>query len=181
LVISRYVFFKPRILATIAAGLTAAGKLKVVDELILALQGYVDGLTSGQAAEGAAILETLLTVEDVNEAQIVDVYVWRSDLGRPASETLIDALVNAVLGAPDDEAALRLAITTAVSQTPPLVPTSTRIADRSLLKGPDGQQPATDEQIESGDFQVVATVEGEPWWVVLDLQAADIVIREQEG
>jgi hypothetical protein len=180
LVISRYVFFKPRILATIAAGLTAAGKLKVVEELILALQGYVDGLTSGQPAEGSAILETLLTVEDVNEAQIVDVYVWRSDLGRPASETLIDALVNAVLGAPDDEAALRLAITTAVSQTPPLVPTSTRIPDRSLLQGPDGQ-PATDEQVESGDFQVAATVDGELWWVVLDLQAADIVIREQEG
>jgi hypothetical protein len=180
LVLSRYVFFKPRIIATIAAGLTAAGKLKVVDEMILALQEYVDALGSGQDAEGQAILAALQEVDDVLAVMVVDVIVWRSDIGRPSTETLIDALIDAVRGAGSDEVALRLAINTAVSETPPLVPTSTRIPDRSLLLGPGGA-PATDEEIESGQFKVSATVEGLPWWVVLDLEPADIVIREEEG
>jgi hypothetical protein len=178
-VVSRYVFFKPRIFATIAPGLTAAGKLKVIDEMILALQEYVDGLSSGQPAEGQAMLEALGGVDDVTKAQIMDVLVWRSDLDRPATESLVDAIVTAVLvGA--DETALRQAISSALSEIPPLVPTSTRIPDRSLLQGPDGQ-PATDEQIENGDFQVVATVGGQPWWVVLDLEPADIVVQELES
>jgi uncharacterized phage protein gp47/JayE len=178
-VVSRYVFFKPRIFATIAPGLTAAGKLKVIDEMILALQAYVDGLSSGQPAEGQAMLEALGGVEDVTKAQIMDVLVWRSDLDRPATESVVDAIVTAVLvGA--DETALRQAISSALSEIPPLVPTSTRIPDRSLLQGPDGQ-PATDEQIENGDFQVVATVGGQPWWVVLDLEPADIVVQELES
>lgn len=180
LVLSRYVFFKPRIITTIAAGLTAAGKLKVVDEMILALQEYVDGLSSGEPADGQAILAALQEVEDVVEVVVVDVLVWRSDLSQPATETLIDALIDAVKGAGSDEVALRLAINTAISETPPLAPTSTRIPDRSLLLGPEGA-PATDEEIESGDFTVSATVAGEPWWVVLDLEPADIVIREEES
>lgn len=183
LVISRYVFFKPRILATIAPGLTAAGKLQVVDELIAALQGYTDGLSSGQPAEGQAMLKTLKDVEDVVDVKIVDVLVWRSDLGRPAQATLVDGIANAVVasragGAPDDLDALKLIITSTLQETPPLVPTNTRIPDRSLLQGPDGQ-PATDAQIESGDFRVVATVGGDQWWVVLDMEPADVVVEEK--
>jgi hypothetical protein len=177
-VISRYVFFKPRIFATIAPGLTAAGKLKVVDEVIAALQAYVDGLSSGQPAEGQAMLAALGGVEDVTEVRIVDVLVWRSDLDRPATESLVEVILTAVV-AGSDEASLRSAITAALQETPPLVPTSTRIPDRRLLLGPDGQ-PATDEQIESGDFQVAATVAGEPWWVVLDMVAADVVVQAME-
>lgn len=183
LVISRYVFFKPRVLATLAPGLTPAGKLKVINQLIEALQGYVDGLSSGQPAEGQAMLEAMKKVEDVVELQIVDVLVWRSDLGRPAMATLVDGIVNAVVagragGAPDDLDALKLVITSTLSETPPLVPTNTRIPDRSLLQGPDGG-PATDEQIESGDFRVAATVDGAAWWVVLDMQPADVVVQEE--
>ncbi len=183
LVISRYVFFKPRILATITRGLTAAGKLQVVDELIAALQGYTDGLSSGQPAEGQAMLKALKDVEDVVDVKIVDVLVWRSDLGRPAQATLVDGIANAVVasragGAPDDLDALKLIITSTLQETPPLVPTNTRIPDRSLLQGPDGQ-PATDAQIESGDFRVVATVGSDQWWVVLDMEPADVVVEEK--
>ncbi len=183
LVISRYVFFKPRILATIAPGLTAAGKLQVVDELIAALQGYTDGLSSGQPAEGQAMLKALKDVEDVVDVKIVDVLVWRSDLGRPAQATLVEGIANAVVasragGAPDDLDALKLIITSTLQETPPLVPTNTRIPDRSLLQGPDGQ-PASDAQIESGDFQVAAMVGGDKWWVVLDMEPADVVVEEK--
>lgn len=175
--VSRYVFFKPRIFATIAPGLTAAGKLKVADEIMAALQAYVDGLGSGEAAEGQKLLEAVQGVDDVTQALIVDVIVWKSDLSRPASETLVDAIVTAVQGAGSDPEAMRQAISTAVSQTPPLVPTSTRIPDRTLLQAPDGS-PATDAQIESGDFQVVPLVDGQPGWVVLDIEPADIVLQE---
>ena len=183
LVISRYVFFKPRILTTIAPGLTAAGKLQVIDELIAALQAYTDGLSSGQPAEGQAMLKALKDVEDVVDVKIVDVLVWRSDLGRPAQATLVDGIANAVVasragGAPDDLDALKLIITSTLQETPPLVPTNTRIPDRSLLQGPDGQ-PASDAQIESGDFRVVATVGGDKWWVVLDMEPADVVVEEK--
>ena len=186
LVISRYVFFKPRLLATIAPGLTPAGKLQVVDELIRALQDYTDGLSSGQPAEGQAILAALKKVEDVVKVQMVDVLVWRSDLGRPAMATLVDGIVSAVVasrageppGAPPDADALKLVITSTLQETPALVPSNTRIPDRSLLQGPDGQ-PATDAQIESGDFRVAATVGGEAWWVVLDVEPADIVVEEK--
>lgn len=177
-VISRYVFFKPRVLSTVAPGLTPTGKLKVVDDIIAALQAKVDSLSSGQPALGSEILKTITDVDDVQQAQIVDVLVWRADLSRPGAETLADALVTAVTGL-TDPAALKQAIQTVISATPPLVPTSTRIPDRSLLQSPDGQ-PATDEQIETAVFQVAAQIDGEPWWVVLDIAPADIVLREAE-
>ncbi|VAW30255.1 hypothetical protein MNBD_CHLOROFLEXI01-3943 [hydrothermal vent metagenome] len=178
--VSRYIYFKPRIFATIGSGLTAAGKLQVGDEVKAALQSYVDGLSSGDPAEGAALLEAIEGVDDVSKAQIVDVVVWRSDLSRPGAETLVDTIVTAVQGVGADDKALREAIASAVSETPPLVPTSTRIPDRSLLQGAAGQQ-ATDEEIEAGEFQVVAQIGGEAWWVVLDVEAADIVLQEQES
>ncbi len=176
-IVSRYVFFKPRIFATIAPGLTAAGKLKVADEMIAALQAYVDGLGSADPAEGSKLLEAVQGVDDVSDATIVDVIVWKSDLSKPASETLVEAIVTAVQGAGTDPEAQKAAISTAVSQTPPLVPTSTRIPDRSLLQSLDGGS-ATDEQIESGDFQIIAQVDGQPGWVVLDIEQADIVLQE---
>jgi hypothetical protein len=175
--VSRYVFFKPRIFATIAPGLTPAGKLKVADEMIAALQAYVDGLGSAQPAQGADLLAALLSVDDVNEATIVDVIVWKSDLGRPAGETLVDAILTAVQSAGTDPATLRHAVSTAVSQTPPLVPTNTRIPDRSLLQATDGG-PATDDHIEAAQFQIIAQVDGQPGWVVLDIEQADIVLQE---
>jgi hypothetical protein len=63
-------------------------------------------------------------------------------------------------------------------ELPALVPTARRIPDRSLLLGLDGT-PATDEQVEKGEFTITARIAGEDWWVVLDMEPADIVIREQ--
>ncbi|MCB0185229.1 MAG: baseplate J/gp47 family protein, partial [Caldilineaceae bacterium] len=179
-VIARYVYFKPRALVTIAAGLTAAGKLQVVDDIIAALQEYVDGLSSGDPAVGADLLSTIKEVDDVTDAQIVDVMTWRSDVGQPGAASLIDSVVTAVEGtAADDKAALRAAITVALTEMPPLTPTNSRIPDRSFVQGPTGQR-ATDDEIESADFNVVAEYQGQQWWVVLDIAPADIVLRESE-
>jgi hypothetical protein len=57
----------------------------------------------------------------------------------------------------------------------PQVPTNRRIADRTLVQNLSGQR-ASDSEIERGEFQV--TPPGAEWWVVLDLEPADIVLLE---
>ena len=37
---------------------------------------------------------------------------------------------------------------------------------------------ATDQDIEKGTFKVTATVDGEPWWIALDIEQADILLVE---
>jgi hypothetical protein len=179
--LARYVFFKPRIVAQITPGLTAAGKLKVIDEIIAALQAYVDGLSSGDPAEGQALLKAVTDVEDVSkkETRIVDVMAWRADVGRQGAETMVETILTALQGVPsDDPEALRATVTGAVSEVPSLVPSGRRIADRGLVQGPTGER-ATDEEIEAGDFQVTAVIDSNKWWVVLDIERADIVLQEE--
>lgn len=178
--VARYVFFKPRMLVVVRPGLTAQGKEKVANEVIAAIQAYVDGLTSGDPAQGAQILDAAKGVSDVSDVQIADVTTWRSDLGSPGPQTLVEVVFQALEGAPpDDEGAQRAAVGLALSQeVPALMPTARRIPDRSLLVGSAGSQ-ATDEEIAAGEFSINARLDGEDWWVVLDMEAADIVLREQ--
>jgi hypothetical protein len=125
---------RPRLTVKLTGSLTGAGKEKVQDEVIAALQAYVDGLTAGEPALGGELLAAITAgVPDVENPVIKDVLVWRADIGSATGE---------------------------------------RIPDRSLL------QEATDEQLESGAFQVSATVDGEPWFVVLDMERADVVLEE---
>lgn len=177
--VARYVFFKPRLVAKIAPGLTAAGKVKLVGQIIEAMQQYVDGLSAGNSAQGQDLLQAITRgVKEVSQARIVDVMAWRADVGRPGAETLVEAILTAIQSVPaEDGEALRAAIAGAVSEIPPLVPGGRRIPDRSLVQGSDGQR-ATDAEIEAGNFQVAAVVGGEKWWVVLDVEPADIVLLE---
>ena len=48
------------------------------------------------------------------------------------------------------------------------------------MQSTDNMQ-ATDEQIESGEFTVIAKVNGEDWWLALDMDASDILLVEQES
>lgn len=179
--VARYVYFKPRMVVEIDSGLTAAGNDKVVEEIIAAMQDYVDGLSSGDPADGQALLSAAKGVANVRDVKIVDVIVWRSDVAKPGAETLVDAIMDALQGIPlDDAAAVRQSISQTVSQeAPSLQPTAQRLPDRGLLQTPDGE-PVTDEIIESGAFQVSASVDGEPWWVMLDMAAEDILVLEKE-
>ncbi len=178
--VARYIYFTPRTTIQISSGITAAGKIKIMEDCIAAIQAYVDSLSSGDAAEGQKLLDTLKDTDDVNDAKIVDVMAWQADIGQPGAETLVDLIMTAIQGAPaDDPEAQREVITKAVTEMPPLLPTSRRIPDRSLVQGPDGQ-PATDEQIEAGEFKVVASVDDQKWWVVLDIETTDIYLQEKE-
>lgn len=188
--IARYVFFKPRVRVRIAPGLTPDGKLKLTDEIIQAMQKYVDTLTAGESATGEKLLAAITSVKEVSkkkgETKIVDVMAWRSDIGQPGPEALVKALVEAageIYDAPatgDEQArkeALMVALTNVFSAVAPPVPTGRRIPDRSLVQGPTGAR-ATDAELEAGTFQVASMVGGDKWWVVLDVEQADILLEE---
>ncbi|MDZ8055390.1 MAG: baseplate J/gp47 family protein [Aulosira sp. ZfuVER01] len=178
--VARYVFFKPRIVAEINKDITAPGKVKIINEIIAALQGYVDGLTSNQPALGKEMLKAIEQVKDVkkDKFKIVDVMAWRTELGGGA-DTLVEAIVAAIQTAPPTgEEAMRKAIADVVKSASSLVvPTGDRIPDRSLVQGLTGQR-ATDTEIESGEFQVVTPTGSDKWWVVLDMELADIILKE---
>lgn len=85
--VARYVYFKPRIAAKLASGLTPAGKDKVKAEAIAALEAYVAGLSSGQSAKGGELLAALAGVPEISEQRFRDVLAWRSDLSGTGSRT----------------------------------------------------------------------------------------------
>jgi hypothetical protein len=176
--VARYVFFKLRVAAKVTPGLTAAGKDKVKEEMLAALQEYVDGLSSGEPAEGAVLLDKLKGVEDVSNPVFREVLTSKSDIGRPSTDALIEALVGAAAAASaGGTAALRDALGLILAGAPPTAPTGARIADRTLVESLAGG-PASDEEIEKAEFRIAATVAGEPWWVVLDMQPSDILLEE---
>jgi len=176
--VARYVFFKPRLKVKLKPGLTADGTNKVLDEIIAKLQEYVDGLSAGDPAKGQELLAAIKKVKEVSDPKIVDVMAWQSDLAQAGPEVLIDQLLTAIRTAPTtDEAALRAALLSTLTESTPTAPTGRRIPNRGLVQGPSGHR-ATDEEIEAGTFQVSATVKGESWWVVLDMERADIQVLE---
>ncbi len=176
--IARYVFFKPRLVVETNAVLTAPGKDKLVQELIAAFQAYVDGLSQGDAVVAEDLLDSdgVKALSEVSAIQFVDVLTWRTDLAQPGTESLLDQLVETAASAPaGDPLALRAAFQTLLEENPPPDATGRRIPDRSLVVGASGER-ATDDEIEAATFQVVADVEGEPGWIVLDMEPADIVL-----
>jgi hypothetical protein len=180
-VVARYIYFTPRVEVQIGPGLTARGKTQVTEQVIGAIQGYIDGLSSGDVAVGKDLLSQIEGVEDVSGAVIKEATTWQSDIGQPGAAAMVEALLQAVRATPaEDEAALRQALSAAVSETQLLPPTGRRILAPELLQGPDGQT-ATPEEIEAGEFTVVAEIEAEKWWVYLDMEPADILLTEEEA
>lgn|GEM_PF-1245379 len=184
--VARYVFFKPHLVAEPTRELTAAGKVKLIGEIIAAMQKYVDGLKAGEPAKGEDLLKALKEVKDIgqegeHQPKIVEVTVWRSDIGQPGAESLVDALLNTLATtAASDPEALRQAFTRVVNEVPPAAASGRRIPDRSLLQstaeGRAGQR-ATDTEIEAGKFQVLTP--DKDWTVVLDVEPADILLVQK--
>jgi Baseplate J-like protein len=175
-VVARYVFMTPRISLTLTAPLTPAGKLKLVGQLIDALQAYVDTLEAGDPADAHKMLAAINKIPEINSAKphFLDVITAKADINDPGAQPLVDALVAAVQAVPPgDAAALATAITNALaSDVAPLFGES-RTADRGLVVGKSG--PATDAEIEAGAFQVVPPSDGDTKWsVALDMQPSDV-------
>lgn len=187
--VARYVFFRPRMVVNIAPGLTPAGKEKVRLAVIEALQAYVDGLGSGDPADGKKLLDAAKGVADVADVLFKDVITWKSDVGQPAAQVLADALTAAAATAPagpEGDATRREAILKILSEAAPTAPTGSRTPDRTLLQGASGLR-ASDAEIEKAEFQVkagfnvTAGAEGEKAWVVLDMRPEDVVLEEAGG
>ena len=173
--VARFVFFKPRLLIK-ASGLNAPAKTRLVDQVIAALQAYIDTLKAGDAAKGAQLVQAILSavpqIKDPKAIRFADVIISRGDVAKPGTDSLLDTLVNTVEGTPPgDLAALRAAIGDVLQPTF----SERRIPDRSLVLGPTGQ-PATDLQIQNGEFQVTSVVGGDKWSLALDLAPTDIIL-----
>ena len=96
-VLAKQVLVKPRLRVTLSTpGLTAAGQLKVRNQIVDALAIYLEGLESGTPAIGKdmaeAVTKTPATkVGEVASLKIVDVVVRRTDLDQLPSGTLAPA------------------------------------------------------------------------------------------
>lgn len=174
--VAYYVFFKPHITTKIPSGLSGVGKEKIKVQIINALQQTVDNLSAGDSVTGDALLNAIKSVPEAKNAdtKIVDVMAWRSDIGQPSATTLIDGLLDAIATSADD-AARRAAITQVLTEATPTTASAKRIPDRNLVQGASGQR-ATDAEIEKGLFNVMPPDKN--WFVVLDIEPADIDLRE---
>lgn len=181
--VAKFIFFKPRLVVRPKRDLTAAGKLKLIGEIIEALREYFNSLAAGAPAMGEEMLKALGEVKDLvttgdQKPKIVEATAWRSDVGQPGAESLVEALLNTVevTGAGNAEA-LREAFARLLRDAPPLAPTGRRIPDRGLIqsaaKDREGRR-ATDTEIETGAFKVVTP--GDDWTVALDIEAADVAL-----
>lgn len=177
--VARYVFFKPKIVAQISPGITNAGKEKIKQEIILSLQTYVDELSSGDPALGSELLNAVKSTEDVVKATIVDVITWKSNVTQPGTSQLVDSLLGFIAETPaTDTQALRQGIETLLNEEGPIVPGTQRIPDRKLVESSNETRAATDGEIEAGEFQVIAVIDDDNWWVALDIEPADILLQE---
>lgn len=179
--IARYVFITPHVVITITPGISNAGQQQIVDDVIDALQRYVDDLTAGQPADGTAMLDAIKAVDDVVEARIVDVIVQRADLSSTEEQSVVDVLV-AAIDAVDtsDDAEVRAALEAVVVGDIDQGPTGDRVADHSLRLSTaedTAQQPATVADIEAATFEIVAVVDGDDWWIALEMERADVQVE----
>jgi hypothetical protein len=179
-VVARYVFFKPRLVATIPAGITAAGKPKLVGQIIDAMQSYVNGLKPGGPALGKnliqAITQNVIETKDPKNLRFQDVMAWQADVANPVQISLPDQILQAISGIPNSDVdALRLAIEGVLSPNF----SERRIPNRGLVQNLSGA-PATPQDIEDGKFQVVSKIRNETnWSVILDVEPGDIVLVER--
>lgn len=174
--VARFAYFKLRIYVKITSGLTGPGQDKVKNDIITALQSYAEGLSSGAPAVGSAMLDKITKVKDVIDGVVKEVFAWRADVGQPGADPLVDAIVTALAGVNcQDTAVVRVAVKDVIdNQAPALLPSGDRIPDSTLIKKSDGS-PATDGDVEAGNFQVVPLPQ---FSVVLDMEPSDIVLQE---
>ena len=178
-VAARFVFITPRVAITVSTPLPAAGKVKLVGQLIDALQVYVDALPAGAPADGKDMLTAIATVPELKAAnpRFLDILAARADIKDPGSQPLVEALVAAVQAAPaTDAASLSTAISNVLASDITPLFGETRTPDRSLITGQSG--PATDDEIQAGAFKVVppAPDGDQKWAIALDMTPADVQI-----
>jgi hypothetical protein len=176
-VVARYVFMTPRMALTISGASTPAGKLKLINALIDAIQAYVDQLPAGAPAVAADMLAAINKIADLKAAKprFVDVLAAKADVNDPGTAPLVAALVASVQAASaTDTATLTTAIGNVLSSDVPVAFSENRVSDRSLIIGKSG--PATDDEIEAGTFRIVTPADGQTWSIALDMRPTDVQV-----
>ncbi|MDJ0753559.1 MAG: baseplate J/gp47 family protein [Ardenticatenaceae bacterium] len=182
-VVARYIFYKPRLIVSYKNIQTGTGKEKLKEEIIAALQAYTDSLSGGDSATGEALLKTIKEAaeDNIDEVQFADLITWQSNLGQPGTESLVDEILNAVALAPADDPEQKIIkkkLTDLVTlETPTLLPSGSRDPNRDLVVGESGAR-ATPEELASGTFTILAKIGEDPWFLVLDMEPADIKLEE---
>jgi hypothetical protein len=186
-VVARFVFFRPRVVARVAAAqmpADTAGKLKLIAQIIAAMQMLVDQVRAGQSLNGPDFLDKVAKAVkeldgDATNVRVVDAMTWRANIGQPSVGATVDALVTAVAETPaHDIAALRTAFANVVTSLSSGAPPGDRTPDPSLIRSLTGGTP-TDAEIEAGKFEVTTTVAGQAWRLVLDMAPADVMLVER--
>jgi hypothetical protein len=179
-VVARYVFITPRLALTSTTTLTPAGKLKLIGQIIDALQAYVDTLQPGDLADSARMLAAINAIPEVNAAKprFLDILVSQASVDDPGSKALVNALVDAARAAGNDPATLATGIANVLAgaSTATFGGTLDATPLRSLTKGPGGTAAAKDEDIEAGTFTVTlpAPVGDDKWSIALAMQPSDV-------
>lgn len=174
-VVAPLVFVKLRINTKITGGLTGPGQDKIKTDIVSALQAYTDTLASSSPASGSDMVGAVKKVKDVSDAVIKEAFCWRADVGKAGSDPLAALFVSALAGVnPTDAAAVTLVVQDVIeNQASALLPSGGRISDNTLIKKPDGS-PATDGDVEAGNFQVVPP---SGFSIVLDMEPSDIALQ----
>jgi hypothetical protein len=77
-----------------------------------------------------------------------------------------------------DIQALKQGFESIVSEDGPIIPGTQRIPDRSRLQSTLEPRNATDGEILAAEFEIVAIIDGDNWWVSLDIDESDILLQE---
>lgn len=180
-VAGRFVFITPKVVAGIPSGLTGDGKTKIANQIIAALQAYIDGLSAGVPAVGTDMLDEIKKVPDVDKPSIIAVRTLKSDVENADADPFITKLTEVVIDVNTaDTEAVRNAVKSVVeSGANVLVPSGRREPDRDLVKAVDNKGTilgkATDGDIAAGNFVIVPP---EGFSFVLEMQTTDIILRE---
>jgi hypothetical protein len=149
-----FVYFTPKLKVRIESIGLAAGELKIKDDIILAMQQYVDGLSAGKPALGKELLAAIKRVEGVltsadpaDDPKFVEVVASRADQKNDGQRIPDRSLVQ-------------------------LDPEEDDTTDGT------SNERATDEQIAGGNFKVIPFTP--QYSVVLEIAAADIELREPD-
>jgi hypothetical protein len=181
-VTAKFVFVTPKVVAKITPALTGEGKAKIANEIIGALQKYIEGLKPEAPADGAEMLKAIKKVDDVTNASFQDVKTSRSDVAKADANPLVEALVASISDVnPADTEALRTAIEDIVNaKAVALVPSTARIPDRSLVQGVSAPGKGTGERAADGDIAAgkFVTVPPAEFSLVLEMDPSDIILRE---
>lgn len=177
-VTARYVYFRPRLTVTLPASTPPDGQLKVIAEVLAAMQGYVDTLTRGQDVVGKALLDAVKTVREAKDPVFADAMAWTSDAERAGPEAVAAATVEALPTDLPSRAVLQAALAQALEEALPGAPTGARTPARGLVLNEAGTAPATAAEIAKGEFRVSAKPGGEEYWVFLDVSAADVQVSK---